>query len=71
VVEGSVDGLSMPVGGTWRRKRAAEAVDANEANVVIESCMVNVVNKVEVVVVVRAKGMIATSSFGETWRRPE
>jgi len=44
VVEGRVDGLSMPVGGTWRRKRAAEAVDANEANVVIESCIVDVLS---------------------------
>lgn len=35
-----MDGLSRPVGGTWRRKRAADAVHAREARVAIENCIV-------------------------------
>jgi hypothetical protein len=39
VVEGKVDGFRRPVGGTWRRKRAAEAVDARDVRVATEMRM--------------------------------
>lgn len=42
VVEGSVEGFSPPVDGIWRRKRAAEAVDARAARVAIENCIAEV-----------------------------
>ena len=42
MVEGSVDGFKRAVVGIWRRKRAAEAVDASVASVATENCIANV-----------------------------
>lgn len=39
-MDGRVEGFRSPVVGTWRRKRAADALVAREARVAIESCIV-------------------------------
>jgi hypothetical protein len=69
VVEGSVEGLNWDVVGIWRRKRAAEAVDAKVARVAIENCIVWILGVGEMIVVKPAhvaEAARVASSFGET-----
>jgi hypothetical protein len=47
-VEGRVEGFSWAVVGIWRRKRAAEAVDARVASVATENCIANSWGRVDV-----------------------
>jgi hypothetical protein len=49
VVEGRVDGFRRAVVGIWRRKRAAEAVDAKVASVATENCILNMSSRVVLV----------------------
>jgi hypothetical protein len=66
-VEGRVEGFRSAVVGIWRRKRAAEAVEASVARVDIERCIVSCcdVDLAEVMLMgARPMAMRVTSSFG-------
>jgi hypothetical protein len=64
-VEGRVEGFRSAVVGTWRRKRAAEAVEARVARVDIERCIVSGcgVDPAEVIVLMGARAIYGEAGY--------